>query len=58
MKVVKITPSDCSEPVVVISHYQNVVSSVASISLPLILVVTFTISFLQCYSINSPMHNL
>ena len=34
MKVVKVTPSDCSEPVVVVSHYQNVVSPVASISLP------------------------
>ena len=34
MKVVKVTPSDCNEPVVVISHYQNVVSPVASISLP------------------------
>ena len=34
MKVVKVTPSDCSELVIVISHYQNVVSPVAGISLP------------------------
>ena len=49
MKVVKVTPSDCSnssEPVVVISHYQNVVSLWQAFHYHL--VVMFTLSFLQC----------
>ena len=47
MKVVKVTPSDCSEPVVVISHYQNVVSLRQAFHYHL--VVMSTISFLQCF---------